>query len=115
MRLLARYVLEGRPPGSVVSTWALAVKADLTDLERASVVELILSTFPPDQAEGFCQAWFADSGYPSPAFTESAVADARFWADGASASELDAYAMACVRRMSAKRRGEFLKWAGSLE
>ena len=88
----------------------VALKQTLTDEERAWLGELILSTFPADQAEQLCRNWFRGQGAPGASFADSPVADARFWAQGANSKELDAYAMACVKEMSEKRRRQFSQW-----
>lgn len=90
--------------------YAMNLRGDLTEEDRLRLLSVILDTFPPDLAERACQGWFEGAGYPGAAMMDNPVSDARFWADSANSKEIDAYAMACVKRMSPKRRGQFAEW-----
>jgi len=90
--------------------YALNLCRDLTEDDRVRILELILDTFPPDMAESVCMEWFRGAGYPGAGLMDSPVADARFWAQQANSKEIDAYAMACVHRMSPQRRRQFSAW-----
>lgn len=106
-----KYLFEGRPSDQVFDAHVLTLGGSLTELERASLIELLLWTFPPDQAEELCRSWFKDAGHPSAQLMDDPREDAKFWASGATSREVSAYAAACFNRMSPKRKGEFVKWA----
>ena len=91
--------------------YAMNLRGDLSEEERANVAFTFLETFSPDIAEALCQQWFKGAGFPGASLMENPVSDARFWSDGANPKEIDAYAMACFKRMSATRQKQFLEWA----
>jgi len=84
--------------------WRAAVAwAALTELDPHDAAEVAALFLPDDFA-----------GPPGPAF-DSVIAEASFWADMASPSELDAYALATVTRMAPARRAAFLTYAGGMQ
>ena len=109
-RLMLRFVLTGCQEKDA-ELFSMSVARDLTEYERGALVAMLLNTFPPDVAESLCQAWFRGAGFPSATLMDDAMSDARFWAGGANAKELDAYAVACFTRMSQGRKAQFLEWA----
>jgi hypothetical protein len=109
LRMMFHYVIEGEQAQR--DLYAMSLRGDLSEIERSNLILLLLETFPPDIAEGLALLWFEGAGYPVPSFTEGCLPDARFWASGANAKELDAYAMASFESMSAARKKGFLRWA----
>ena len=72
----------------------------MTELDPHDAAEVAEMFVPGDGA-----------GPPIPAF-DGVMEEASFWADMASPSELDAYALATVTRMAPARRAAFLSHGG---
>lgn len=107
-RMMFQFVLKADDDNR--DLYAMNLRSDLTEDDRLRVLTLVLDTFPPDVAEDACMEWFRGAGYPGAGLMDSPVADARFWSQQANSKEIDAYAMACVHRMSPRRRQQFSTW-----
>lgn len=110
MRLLFAFVKE--LPGDR-DLYAMNLRGDLSEVERAQLIAVLLDTFPADIAEQQLSAWFSEAGSPMPSFDDNYLADARFWSGMACAKELGAYAIACFENMSDKRKREFAQWVNA--
>lgn len=86
---------------------SVSLKGHLTDMERETLLWLLLSTFPPDQAESIVKEQFKGAGYPLPRLTDDARQEAHWWASNASPAEIAAYAIACFERMSPEWQRRF--------
>jgi len=84
-------------------------QARLTETERAALAWAALRSLDHDDAVTVAETALGGAGAPdAPLFSE--MDQAAFWADMASPSELDAYALACVRAMATGRRAAFLEY-----
>lgn len=91
----------------------LRVCVDLTESERELLLDVMLGSFPADEAERIVKEHFAGAGFPVLEKYGEPIHDARLWAADANSGELKAYAMACVERMSPKLVTAFRKWLAS--
>ena len=82
-------------------------EARLTPQERAALGWAALRSLEPQDARKCSNAVLGGAGTPFPPFV-SPLDDAHWWADKASAEELDAYALAIVKEMAPARRAAFL-------
>ncbi len=109
-RSLFRFVVDRVDTPGEAGLYASLLRHDLTETERTYLVGLLIETFPPDIAAEVCRTWFKARGIPSLQLMDDPTLDAEFWANGANAKEIDAYAVACFGKMSRDRRRQFLKW-----
>ena len=78
------------------------ISARLTETERAGLAFAALSSLPEDSAASVIEASMGGAGMPLPPLIEP-MGDADFWADMASAHELEAYCWAAFQRMRPHR------------
>lgn len=109
-RLILGVLLDGPLSTDRFNLTAAHIATDLSEPDRELLLHLIVASLPADVAERLVQGAFDGAGYPTPTLMDDALGEARFWASGANAKELGAYAMASVEKMSKERRAAFLKW-----
>lgn len=110
-RMMLRYIGAGETERKDRDLYAMNLARDLSETDRVMLLEVLFQTFPPDIMEVLAQSFFTEAGMPGVELMEDPMADAKFWADGANAKELKAYAIACFRKMAPKTRQSFLEWA----
>lgn len=81
--------------------------------ERATSLCMCIADCPPEDAAPILEAALLNmaAGQPTPALM-GIMDQAAWWADFALPIELDAYALACVNRMTPPRRAAFLNYVG---
>lgn len=84
--------------------------------ERATSLCMCIADMPPEDAAPILETALLEmaGGQPPPALLGIMDA-AAWWADFALPIELDAYALACVNRMTPPRRAAFLNYVGRPE
>jgi hypothetical protein len=87
--------------------FAVVAAARLTPKERAALAFAALASLDDDQAEATAAAVIRYMGAPLPAFL-GGMDEARWWARGASRSELKAFAWATFEAMHPRDRSAFL-------
>lgn len=81
--------------------------------ERATSLCMCIADMPPEDAAPILEAALLQmaAGQPTPPLL-GIMDQAAWWADFALPVELDAYALACVNRMTSPRRTAFLNYVG---
>ena len=83
-------------------------KEHLRERERAGLALTALASLPETASTLLVCKWRKGAGMPNPPLFGH-LDQAAFWADMATAPELDAYALASFKRMSPARKTEFIK------
>lgn len=97
-------------PGHERLARAYHLRENLTDEERAALLEALVMTFPADQAERLVVQTFGEAGVPTGALSGRVIDEARFWARDASPAEHRGYAQACLEAMSEAGQKTVFAW-----
>ena len=94
--------------GADADTTVTQLARGLSEPERNLMLQLLINSYPPHVASQVVRDCMEGAGLPDWSDTH-AVSQARFWATGASAGQIDAYAAVCFEMMTPKRQSEFAR------